>query len=260
MLTAFISIGLLDILDIFLVALLFYHVYKLIRGSIAVNIIIGAFSIYIMWQVVRYLGMDLLSTILGQFMGVGVLALIVVFQQEIRRFFLLIGSKYISSTGKFSFSRLFSSPEEIIKLNYSDIIGESLVSMSKSKTGALIIMSVKSDLQLIIDSGLTINADIRKSMIKSIFFKNSPLHDGAIVIRGNKIVAARCLLPVSQRTDLPGKVGLRHRAALGLTETTDALAFMVSEETGAISYSYENKIHQLKSKEDIAEIMKKYLN
>ena len=147
MLTAFITIRWLDILDIILVALLFYQLYKLIRGSIAVNIFIGAFSLYLLWQVVKYLNMHLLSTILGQFMGVGVIALIIVFQQEIRRFFLLIGSKYISSTGKFSFTRFFYSSDDVIKLNYADILGETLVSMSKNMTGALIIIAIKSELE-----------------------------------------------------------------------------------------------------------------
>jgi uncharacterized protein (TIGR00159 family) len=258
MLIAFITIRWLDILDVLAVAFLFYQLYKLIRGSVAVNIFIGAFSLYLLWQVVKYLDMHLLSTILGQFMGVGVIALIIVFQQEIRRFFLIIGSKYISSTGNFSFSRLFTSSDDIIKLNYADVLGETLVSMSKNMTGALIIITIKSDLQNIIDSGLIINAEIKKGLIKSIFFKNSPLHDGAAVIRRNKIVAARCLLPITQRRDLPPKFGLRHRAAIGLTETTDALVLIVSEETGQISYSYEGMIHPLRKKEDIIEIVKKY--
>ena len=132
MLTAFITIRWLDVLDIILVALLFYQLYKLVRGSIAVNIFIGIFSLYLIWQIVKYLDMHLLSTILGQFMGVGVIALIIVFQQEIRRFFLLIGSKYISSTGNFSIKRFFANNETDIKYNYADILGETLVSMSKS--------------------------------------------------------------------------------------------------------------------------------
>jgi uncharacterized protein (TIGR00159 family) len=258
MIIDFITIRWLDILDIFLVALLFYNIYKLIKGSIAVNIFIGVISLYLLWQVVKYLDMHLLSTILGQFMGVGVLALIIVFQQEIRKFFLLIGSKYISSTGKFSFKTLFSNPKDFLKLNYADILGETIVSMSKNMTGALIVIAIKSELQHIADTGVIINADIKKSLIKSIFFKNSPLHDGAILIRRNKIVAARCLLPVSQRTDLPPEFGLRHRSAIGLTETTDALVFIVSEETGKISYSYEGKINYLKNKEEIVDVIEKY--
>jgi len=258
MLTAFITVRWLDILDIILVALLFYQLYKLVRGSIAVNIFIGIFSLYLIWQIVKYLNMNLLTTILGQFMGVGVIALIIVFQQEIRRFFLLIGSKYMSSTGNFSIRRFFTNTQDSIVYNYADILGETLVSMSKSLTGALIIIAIKSELQNIVDSGLVINADIKKGLIKSIFFKNSPLHDGAMVIRRNKIIAARCLLPISQRRDLPANYGLRHRSAIGLTETTDALVFIVSEETGAISYSYEGNIYPLKTKEDIVEIIKKY--
>lgn len=260
MLTAFITIRFLDILDIILVALMFYQLYKLVRGSVAVNIFIGVFSLYILWQVVKYLDMNLLSTILGQFMGVGVIALIIVFQQEIRRFFLLIGTRYMSSKGNFSIKRFFTNSQDIIVYNYADILGETIISMSKSLTGALIIISIKSELQNIVDSGLVINADIKKSLIKSIFFKNSPLHDGAMIIRRNKIIAARCLLPISQRRDLPSSYGLRHRSAIGLTETTDALVFIVSEETGRISYSFEGNIHTLKTKEDIVEIIKTHKN
>lgn len=263
MLSLFITLRFLDVIDILITAFLLYQFYKLLKGTIAINILTGVFLILVIWLIVSSLHMRLLGSILGQFMSVGVIALIIVFQQELRRFFLVIGSRYIRSSEKLNLDKIFSEKNkehnkgETIKIAHT--VGETLVNMAKSKTGALLAFTRKSNLEHIIISGVILNAEISKSLIKSIFFKNSPLHDGAAIIHQNKILAARCMLPLTNRTDLPGHYGLRHRSAIGLTENTDAFIFIVSEETGAISFSIGGEIEEVKSKEKIVELILKYL-
>lgn len=241
MITAFISIRFLDILDILLVAFLFYQIYNLIRGTTAINIFIGIFSLYLLWLIVKALNMSLLSSILGQVIGVGVIALLIVFQQEIRRFLLIISTRYIRSR-KFSFDNIFSFGEKNnTKVNIDSIVN-ACSNMSAFKTGALIAISKKTDLLSFIRTGDTINADTSSRLLESIFFKNSPLHDGAVIIKNDKIVAARCVLPATDKINLPPQFGMRHRAALGIAEKTDAIVILVSEETGAISFAKEEKI------------------
>ena len=241
MITAFITIRFLDILDILLVAFLFYQIYNLIRGTNAINIFIGIFSLYLLWLLVKALNMSLLSSILGQVIGVGVIALLIVFQQEIRRFLLIISTRYIRSR-KFSLENLFSFGEKNGKKVNIDSIVNACSNMSAFKTGALIAISKKSDLLSFIRTGDTINADTSSRLLESMFFKNSPLHDGAVIIKNDKIIAARCVLPTTDRIDLPPQFGMRHRAALGIAEKTDAVVILVSEETGAISFAKEEEI------------------
>lgn len=234
----FITIRFLDILDILLVAFILYQLFMLIKGTVAFNIFLGFFFVYLFWLLVKALNMELMGSIMGQFIGVGVLALIIVFQQEIRKFLLMIGTNYqVSKT--FGLEKIFSSDRD--KVDSAKVIKEvvkACENMARSKTGALIVIPHKSELIDIIRSGERINARISEALIETVFFKNSPLHDGAMVISGEKLVAARCILPVTDRRDLPGKLGLRHRAAIGITESTDALAIVVSEETGRISVAH----------------------
>ena len=241
MITAFITIRFLDILDILLVAFLLYQIYNLIRGTTAINIFIGIFSLYLLWLIVKALNMSLLSSILGQVIGVGVIALIIVFQQEIRRFLLIISTRYIRSR-KFSFEKIFSFGEKRAYEVKIDSIVNACSNMSAFKTGALIAISKKSDLMSFIRTGDVLNADTSSRLLESIFFKNSPLHDGAVIIKRDKIAAARCVLPTTERIDLPPQFGMRHRAALGIAEKTDAVVVLVSEETGAISYAKQENI------------------
>lgn len=215
----------------------------LIRGTIAINIFIVIAAVYLIWLVVKALNMQLLSTILGQFMGVGMIALIIVFQQEIRRFLLMIGSKY-KFDKHFSFDKMMNNQAEFSTKTHIDEITKAVENLSKGLTGALILITRKSELMNIVNTGDLINANIFSRLIENLFFKNSPLHDGAIIITGHKIVAARCILPVSEKTDLPPEYGLRHRAALGITEITDALVIIVSEETGKISFVKEGMIKE----------------
>lgn len=237
----FITLGLFDILDILLVAFLFYQVYMLIKGTVAINIFAGLFSFYLLWLLVRALNMELLSSILGQFIGVGVIALIIVFQQEIRKFLLMVGTRY-KFNKRFSLENFFSVKEEGVEEVSVNEIVEACERMSRSKTGALIVIAKESQLNSYANTGQILNAHISSSVLETIFFKNSPLHDGAVIIENDLILAARCIIPVSDSTWIPGSLGLRHRAAIGMTQNTDAHVVIVSEESGSISYAMGGKI------------------
>lgn len=250
---AFIQIGILDLLDIFLVAVLIYEIYRLIKGTAAINLFVGIALIYFVWKLVDALQMELLSEILGAFIGVGFIALLIVFQPEIRQFLLFFGSPaFLDSLPKrirFLFGKI-NKPESILDI---DKIIVAVRHLSDSKTGALVVLSKKHDLRQVIDTGEKFVSDISPGLIEAIFFKNSPLHDGAMVIRDNKIVAARCILPLAKNKNIDAALGLRHRAAIGITEQSDALALVISEETGKISFSKKGVIvnhvaaHQLRT-------------
>ncbi len=255
----FISVRLLDIIDILIVAFLLYKIYQLLKGGTAMNIFVGIVSMYVIWFLfVKILDMQLLGAILGQFMSVGVLALIIVFQQEVRRFLLVLGSN--SFAGKDSFTR------KLLPWNWNSTpatapniipIVKACAGMAKTKTGAIIVLARTSDLKFFQDTGDLMDADVSKRLLESIFFKNSPLHDGAVIIENNKIKAARCVLPVTENTDLPAQYGMRHRAALGITEQSDAISIIVSEETGLISVAIEGSIHANLSPEELERILEK---
>lgn len=229
----FIKVGFFDILDILLVAFVLYQVYRLIKGTSAMNIFAGIFTLYVLWFVVKALNMELISSILGQFIGVGVIALLIVFQQEIRKFLLLVGSRY-NVNNVFTIDKLLKKP--IVKDSIVDVLVDTCDYLSSTKTGALIVLEKNVGLSSYAQSGVSIKSEISSELLKNIFFKNSPLHDGAVIIASNKIVAARCILPVSDRVNIPGSMGLRHRAALGLSEVSDAHIIVVSEETGNITF------------------------
>lgn len=231
----FISIRVMDVVDILLVAFLMYQMYRIIKGTVAFSIFIGFFLVYVFWLMVKAMNMELLGTLMGQFIGVGVLALVVVFQQEIRRFLLLIGTNYQLSRS-FGLEKLFNMerPKQATDQQIKEII-RACDNMARSKTGALIVVANKNELKEIIKTGEKINSRISSYLLETIFFKNTPLHDGAVVVIGNRIAAARCILPLTERQDLDPGLGLRHRAAVGVSEATDALALVVSEETGSIS-------------------------
>lgn len=221
-------------IDIFLVGLLLYRVYKLIEGSTAVKIFIGFLLLSLTYLVVRLTDMKLLTAILGRFMEVGVLAAIILFQQEIRKFLFWIGGTTTLSSSEL-ISRLFGNK----KVNKTGVDVTSIVEAAKalagSNTGALIVLSNEDDLKFYKESGDLIDAAVSKRLLLAIFNHQSPLHDGGVIIYNNRIVAARSILPVTERQDLPPQFGLRHRAAIGMTEVTDTLVLVVSEETGQIS-------------------------
>jgi uncharacterized protein (TIGR00159 family) len=239
----FISVRWLDVVDILVVSIIMYQLYQLVKGTVAIKIFLGVLAIYLFWKFAEIFKMQLLSEILGNFMGLGMLALIIVFQQEIRRFLLLIGNnRFFSSKSGSFFKMLQSSTNEHEKLKLPPII-DACKMLAKTKTGALIIIDFNAELKLFIDSGEKINAKISSSLLQNIFFKNSPLHDGGVIIQDNLIKAARCILPVSDNLDFPSHFGLRHRAAAGITESTQALAIIISEETGKISLSKKGEIY-----------------
>lgn len=245
----FLEVSWIDIIDIGLVGVLLYQVYKLIHGSIAVNIFLGILSLYLVYLVVRAAQMELLATILGQFMGVGVLAMIILFQPEIRKFLLLIGR-----SAEFNRDNIFKTLNNW-RYGYQDDFDvsqlmEAAKSLKASRTGALIVFSRDSELKFYCQTGDWIDADVNKRLLLSIFHKSSPLHDGAIVIYKGRIKAARVVLPVSDNDHLPPHFGLRHRSAIGMSETTDTLVMAVSEESGRMILARNGKyIRGLKLKQ-----------
>lgn len=251
----FITIRFLDVLDILLVAFLLYQLYMLIKGTVAFNIFIGLFLVYLFWLLVRALNMELLDAFMGQFIGVGVLALIVVFQPEIRRFLLLIGSnpqvnRLLGIDKIFTTSKSKTASGQQLKM-----IVRACEDMSRSKTGALIVIAQNSELKEYVRTGEKINSRISDALLETIFFKNTPLHDGAVIINGNKISAARCIMPLTNKENLDPLLGLRHRAAIGISENTDALAIVVSEERGEISVAQNGKLTQDISVIDLSNIL-----
>ncbi len=254
----FITVRFLDILDILVFAFLLYQIYMLIKGTTAINIFTGVFALYVLWLFVKALNMQLLSSILGQFIGVGVIALIIVFQPELRKGLLLLGSRQFSQE-RFSFMRLFTGGS-----NYSSRVKITEIvtacrSLSMTKTGALIVFQKNTNLSSYLTIKDVLNADTSSRLLVNIFVKNSPLHDGAVVINGPKIYAARCVLPISE-LELPGDFGMRHRAAAGITELTDSVVIVVSEETGNISFVKEGKFEiDISTKELLALMEKEFL-
>ena len=252
MIPLFIKFGIFDVLDILIVAFIFYQIYRLVKGTAAINIFAGIFIFYLAWLLVRAFNMELISSILGQFIGMGVIALLIVFQQEVRRFLLLIGSKY-NLQNIFNLESLFAKPA--IKEDVSEAIVQSCEYFSMTKTGALIVFAQNTELFNYAQTGVILRAKVTADLIENIFFKNSPLHDGAMIIADDRIASAACILPVSHNTRIPKSMGLRHRSALGITEVTDALAVIVSEETGNISLAHNGKITTKISGKDLERML-----
>ncbi|WP_397362114.1 diadenylate cyclase CdaA [Olleya sp. R77988] len=249
----------IDIIDVVLVALLLYYVYKLVKGTVAINIFIGIVVIYFIYLTVEALQMVLLTKILGGFISVGFIALIIVFQQEVRKFLLMVGSTNFASRRKFLSQLKFLKIEAGTSTDIDTIIA-ACTKMSSSKTGALIVLERNNNLDFLANSGDEMNIKVTQPILESIFFKNSPLHDGAIIIQDNIVKATRVILPVNNEKNLPQRFGLRHRAAVGVTERTDAIAIAVSEETGQISCFRNGEFLAFKDTTELAEILKKDLD
>jgi len=251
------NITFLDFIDIFLVAIILFQLYKLIRGTSALSIFIGIFLIYMFWLIVKALNMELIGALLGQVIGVGVIALIIVFQQEVRRFLLVIGNRYMTRR-KFSFGKIFTSvEEEKSSPKEAEEIVRAAESMASKKTGALIVLGRKSSLDIYSEGGERIDAIISAELLETIFFKNSPLHDGAVLIEDGKIFAARCPLPITDQISLPPRFGMRHRAAIGISEHTDALVVVVSEESGKITVAEGGEVKEHISPNELRQILLK---
>lgn len=249
----FIEMNIIDIVDIVLVALLLYYVYKFIKGSQATSIMVGLIMIYVILVVVKALNMEMLSAILSSVTSVGLIAIFIIFQPEIRRFLKGFGEQ--SSNRNPLFRRLLGQTAHEQHSEVIDPIVRACEDMSASKTGALIVLTQSQPLGDIVETGVKIDAVISTSLIKNLFFKNSPLHDGALIITGSRIVAAKCVLPSTQ-SEVPLSFGMRHRAALGLSEMCDAVVVVVSEETGTVSIAHEGKVNSgLSATELKAELM-----
>lgn len=246
----FLDLRILDIVDIVLIAALLYYLYKLVKGTVAVNIFIGIVIIYFVWKLTQLLQMEMLSNVLGEFIGVGMFALIVVFQQEIRKFLLMIGSTNFARRRKF-LQTLKLIKDDLETPNDVEAIVRACENMGKSNTGALIVIQKSTSLDFVKNTGDNMKILVNQPIIESIFHKNSILHDGAIIIEDNYITATRVVLPVSNDRTIPLRFGLRHRAAVGITEKTDALALVVSEETGQISYIQDGEFVMFEDREEL---------
>jgi len=254
----FLDIRWTDIVDILLVSILLYQVYKLLKGSVAVRVLIGFLLLYLIYLIVRAAEMDLLAGILGQFMGVGVLAAIIIFSQEIRKFLLLLGKSTFRQNGLLKSVMIWKRKQGKEQLNISPII-EATKTLSASNTGALMVISRNSELKFYADTGDIMDAQLSKRLILSIFNKYSPLHDGAVIIFKERIKAARCVLPVSEQ-DLPAQFGMRHRAALGMSEATDTLILIISEESGQISIARNGSLDNNLLIPDVRKRINEYLH
>jgi diadenylate cyclase len=252
------AIRIVDFIDVFLFAILLYELYNLVKGTAAIRIFIGIIAVYLIWKIVKAFQMALLTEILGQFISVGVIALIVVFTPEIRQFLLLIGkTRIIKARKTFLFWKIkITNPTNL----HIDTIVKACKKMADTQTGALIVITRQNELTAYVDTGLSVDARISEALLETIFFKNSPLHDGAVIIKGNSIKAARCILPVSNKGDIPAMCGLRHRAAVGITERSDAAAIIVSEQRGVISFSSDGKLTMNLSPSELSTILENILN
>lgn len=243
---------LIPVIDIILVSLMLYYVYKLVRGTAAINIFLGFVIIYIIWWLTDLVNMPILSNILGGFISVGVIALIVVFQQEIRKFLLLLGSSNFTNNKNIikKFNLFFRITKKQTLMNIEELINACEI-FKKNKTGALFVIERSNSLDFVRNTGDQLNLEISTPIIESIFFKNSPLHDGAVIIEGNFITGARVILPMSENENIDSRLGLRHRAAFGITEKTDAIAIVVSEEKGKITFIKNGEIHPYQDIENL---------
>ena len=247
------DIRIIDMIDIVLVAFLLYYIYKLIKGTVAINIFLGIVIVYAIWKITELLEMEMLSKILGGFLGVGMVALVVVFQQEIRRFLLMLGSTNFSARKKIL--KQFRSTSDN-KLEYSiEAVTLACKKLSKSNTGALLVFKRNNSLDFVKSTGDEMFIEINQAIIESIFYKNSPLHDGATIIEEGVITATRVVLPVTNDHEIPQRFGLRHRAAISISEKTDAVCITVSEENGQISYIKDGNFVLFDDMEDLNELM-----
>ena len=248
------NFGIKDIIDIVLVALMLYYLYRLMKESRSLNIFIGIMFFILVWLLVsQVFEMRLLGGILDKLISVGMIALIILFQEEIRKFLYTLGAHQRVR----SFMRLFSSNDNKAKEDKETIIPivMACMSMSRNKVGALIVIERGAPLDDIVDTGDKIDAKINQRLIENIFFKNSPLHDGAMIISKKRIKAAGCILPVSHNQDIPRSLGLRHRAAMGISQSSDAIAIIVSEETGHISVAIRGQFKLRLSAEELESIL-----
>lgn len=244
----FLHMSLADILDILMVAAIIYLLFRWIKGSSAMNIFVAILMLLVIRVVAESLNMRLMTAILKTLLDVGLIALIVIFQPEVRHFLIRIGSRSgISGKGRKLLNRILGLQDSAIGGETVKEITEACKQMGLEKTGALIVLPANNPLEQIIETGDQIDALVSRRLIMNIFFKNSPLHDGAMIIKGDRIVAARCTLPITGRSDIPPSLGMRHKAAIGISEESDASVIVVSEETGGISFVRQGVITRIEN-------------
>lgn len=239
----FLDLSFTDILDILLVALIIFSVFRWLKDSAAMNIFLTIIFIYVLMVVVDALHMKMMSKLVSTFIDVGVLALIVIFQPEIRHFMMKFGAgAKIGSKTRTVVNKLLGLSKGTMDNSTVNEITEACRTMSEQKTGALIVIPHEININYIIETGDKIDALVSRRLLLNLFFKNSPLHDGAVIISGDRVVAARCTLPITDKTDIPAKFGMRHKAAIGISEETDADVIVVSEETGDVSFVKQGNV------------------
>lgn len=257
----FLPIDVWDLLDIIVVGVLLYQLYRLVRGSIALKIFVGIGLLLLSYQLFRVLGMDLLSEILYRFIEVGFISIIIIFQPEIRRFLLVIGNSTLRQRQSM-INRLLGREDpddESAEAPVHREISAAFSRMARSRTGALLVLLQDEDPETFINGGTLLNSEISEGLLLSIFHKESPLHDGAVTIYNRRIRKASAILPVSENTELPKSVGLRHRAAVGISEETDVCCLIVSEETGKISVAIDGELERGISEEKLMKILRQYV-
>ncbi len=247
-LLGFLHMSIMDVLDIVVVAVIIYIVFRWLRGSSAMNILIAIVALFVIRFAAAALSMKLLSALMDAVINVGAVALIVIFQPEIRQFLGRVGR---GGAGLSWWNRLLGRKEEGLSSKAVNEIIEACSDMAENRTGALIVILHRNALQDVIDSGDRVDADINRRLIENIFFKNSPLHDGAVILGGGRIIAARCTLPITERKDLPAKFGMRHKSAVGISERSDADVIVVSEQRGTISFVSDGRIYPVSGRNDL---------
>ena len=251
-------IRMVDVIDILIVAVLVYYIYRMVRGTNVMLIFWALIVLLVSWRVADLLEMRLLGALLGGVASVGLIALVVIFQPEIRKFLLFLGTKTQLDESWLQRLQFWRHQQQVSKGSSYEAYVNACMHMSQSRTGALIVFKRKNEVEEIIDTGERIDALASSPLIESLFFKNSPLHDGAVIAHGNQILAARCILPVTSRLDVDPNLGLRHRSAIGVTEQLDVLSVIVSEETGSISYAVDGEIHHDISPVQLRQALEKY--
>lgn len=257
----FLQVSIADILDILLLGLIIFLAFKWLRGSSAMSIFVAIVSLYLIRVLVSAFNMRLMTVMMDTILDVGVLALIVIFQPEIRKFLIRLGNRYMNS------ARSRAIIDRILGRQGSNMVGSEVVNelaeacrrMSEDRTGALIVIAHKTPLDEIISTGDRIDATIHRRLITNLFFKNSPLHDGALIISGERITAARCTLPITEKTDIPANFGMRHKAAIGITEESDADVIVVSEETGKVSFVKAGTVTSIQNINELKLLLNKSL-
>ena len=243
---SFLQMNIVDVLDIVMVAVIIFLVFRWIRGSSAMNIFVALILLLVIQVVVTALGMKMMSAIMNTLLDVGVLALLIIFQPEIRHGLNRLGrNSALYRKGENMINRILGVKSTKMDTSAVNEITEAVRMMSRDHTGALIVIPHLNSLEYIIETGDRIDANVSRRLIRNLFFKNSPLHDGAMIVSGNRIVAARCTLPITSRTDVPASYGMRHKAAIGISEETDADVIVVSEESGDISFVRRGELNQI---------------